>query len=50
MNRNREILEHKINQCNELIANLIFHNLSQKKIDKITVKRDRYQQQLDELN
>lgn len=47
MERDIKILEHKIDKCNELIANLEYYGLAQRKIDKVTTKRDKYQTQLD---
>jgi len=46
--RDIEILEWKIERLNERIASMIFYELNQKKIDKATAQRDRYQDQLDQ--
>ena len=46
--RDIEILNHKIAELNTLIANLSFYGIAQRKIDKATAKRDRYQAQLDQ--
>jgi hypothetical protein len=46
--RDIEILEWNINRLNERIANMIFYNVPQKKIEKATAQRDRYQEQLDQ--
>ena len=46
--RDIEILEWKIEKLNERIANMIFYGINQKKIEKATEQRDRYQQQLDQ--
>ena len=46
--RDTEILTWKIGKLNERIANMIFYNVPQGKIDKATNKRDRYQTQLDQ--
>lgn len=48
--RNIQILEHNISQLNTKIANFEEHNISEVKRDRLIAKRDRYQQQLDELN
>ena len=49
MERDIEILEYRIAECNRLEANYIFYGLSQTKINKLIAKRDGYQAQLDEL-
>lgn len=49
MDRQIEILEHKIAECDRLIVNYLYYNLSAKKVDKLQAKRDKYQTQLDEL-
>jgi hypothetical protein len=49
MERDIEILTHKIDECNQLIANCEYFGISQRKIEKLKVKRDRYQTQLDAI-
>ena len=46
--RDIQILEWKIAQLNERIANMIFYGVPQQKIEKATDQRDRYQTQLDQ--
>lgn len=49
MERDIQILEHKIAECDRLLVNFDRYNIAQRKIDKITAKKNAYQVQLDEL-
>ena len=47
--RQIEILTHRITENNRLIENLTTFGISQRKIDRVVAKRDKYQEQLDSL-